>query len=170
MVRVVDEDVVALRGAEHGALRRFFVSSEHREELRGRDVLARVARLASMINVLAVGLVEDLARDRVLRAVGDVVVHEQYNLPLGDALALRDLVGVAGVGLVAVVAVAVASGHDDGPVVLPGGFRQHEGVQGRRGEREEYAEASHSSCAFVRAWLKLRAQTSRVLQTRSADA
>ena len=60
-----------------------------------------------MIHVLAVGLVEDLARDRVLRGVGDVVVHEQDDLLLGDALALGDLVGVAGVGLVAVVAVAV---------------------------------------------------------------
>ena len=62
---------------------------------------------------------------------------------LGDALALGDLVGVAGVGLVAVVAVAVRPvrsivvtaleifeadaarlpGDDDGPVVLPGALR-----------------------------------------------
>ena len=96
-----------------------------------------------MINVLAVGLVEDLARDRVLRGVGDVVVHEQDDLLFGDALALGDLVGVAGVGLVAVVAVAVRPasssrtvvtaiskadaarlpGDDDGPVVLPGTLR-----------------------------------------------
>ena len=66
MVRVVDEDVVALRGPEHGALRGLPISSQHREELRRRHVLARVRRLAAMINVLAVGLVEDLAGNRVL--------------------------------------------------------------------------------------------------------
>ena len=149
MVRVVDEDVVALRGPEHGALRGLFVARQHRQELRGRDIGTCVRRLASMIHVLAVGLVEDLARDRVLRGVRDVVVHEQDDLLLGDALALGDLVGVAGVGLVAVVAVAVGPasnvvtaleifeadaarlpGDDDGPVVLPGTLRQHEGRRG----------------------------------------
>ena len=76
--------------------------------------------------------------------MSDVVVHEQYNLLLGDALALGDLVGVAGVGLVAVVAVAVAPGDDDGPVVLPGAFRQHESVQGHSGERgDEAKNAGH---------------------------
>ena len=76
--------------------------------------------------------------------MSNIIIHEQDDLLLGDALALRDLVGVAGVGLVAVVAVAVASGDDDRPVVLPGALRQHEGVQGRRGERgDEAKNAGH---------------------------
>ena len=37
MVRVVDEDVVALRGPEHGALRGLPISSKHREELFAAD-------------------------------------------------------------------------------------------------------------------------------------
>ena len=95
-----------------------------------------------MIHVRPIRFVEDLARDRVLLGVGNIIIHEQYNLFLGDALALGDLVGVAGVGLVAVVAVAVGPasnvvtaleifeadaarlpGDDDGPVVLPGPLR-----------------------------------------------
>ena len=39
--------------------------------------------------------------------MSNIIIHEQDDLLLGDALALGDLVGVAGVGLVAVVAVAV---------------------------------------------------------------
>ena len=107
VVRVIDEDVVALRGPEHGALRCFFVARQHGQELLSGHIFTRVRRLAAVVDVLAVGPVEDLAGKRVLLAVRDVVVHEQDDLLLGDALALGDLVGVAGVGLVAVVAVAV---------------------------------------------------------------
>ena len=95
-----------------------------------------------MINVLAVGLVEDLAGNRVLLGVGNIIIHEQDDLLFRNTFLLGDLVGVAGVGLVAVVAVAVGPasnvvtaleifeadaarlpGDYHGPVMLPGPLR-----------------------------------------------
>ena len=76
VVRVIYKNVVALRGPEHGTLRGLPVARQHGEELLSGHIFTRVRRLAAVINVLAVGPVEDLSRDRVLLRVRDVVVHK----------------------------------------------------------------------------------------------
>ena len=101
------------------------VAGEHLDKRLGRHLLARVIDLAALVNVhaghtLGGGLGEELAGGGVLRRVGDVVDGEGDNLLVRDPRPLEDLVGVAHVGLVAVVAVARGAGDEHGPVVALG--------------------------------------------------
>ena len=55
--------------------------------------------------------------------MGDVIVREHDDVRLRHSSSLGDLVGVAHVGLVAVVAVRVRAGNQDSPVVTTGRHR-----------------------------------------------
>ena len=139
MVDEVDKHLVRRRALQHGVAlgggRR--VAREHGLEVGRGDVLTLVVDLAARIHVLTRhalrrGRVEELARERVLLRVGDVVVEERDDVGSGDASSDEDLVPVAHVRVVAVVHVPVRAANQDREVVRRGG----DGEQ-RRGEEEE---------------------------------
>ena len=86
-----------------------------------RHIRTLVVNVASSVHVHArssgVGLVEELARDRVGGVVRNVVVSHQDDVVFWDAVGFGDLVCVASIGLVAIVAVGVRSSNDDSPMI-----------------------------------------------------
>mgnify|MGYP000397715828 CR=1 FL=1 len=112
VVDEVDEDLVVGATLEDLAAGLFGVASDDVKEELGGDNGALVVHLASVVHIdargaLGGGLVEQLARERVFLVVGDVVLHHEDDVALGHATGLDNLVCVAGVGLVAVVAVSL---------------------------------------------------------------
>jgi hypothetical protein len=62
-------------------------------------------------------LVEQFTWEWVLSAVGNIIVGKVDDLVLWDTVLLQELVGVASISLMSVVAVTIGTGNDDGPVV-----------------------------------------------------
>ena len=56
-----------------------------------------------MIKVLAVGSHPYISRTAIVRMVGDVVLHNQYDMVIVIPLALKHLVECKGIGLMSVV-------------------------------------------------------------------
>jgi hypothetical protein len=99
------------------ALDRGLVARDDGEEVLRGDVVALVVDLAAAVNVLSVGLVEQLAWERVIGVGGHIVVGEDDDVALRDPVLLKDLVRVADVSLVAIVPVTVRACNKHGPVV-----------------------------------------------------
>ena len=86
------------------------------------NVFAAVIDVAASVNVFTVWFVEHLTRERILSVVGDVIIGQGDNLILRDSVFLHDLVGMADIGLMSVVAIARGAGDKDSPVVRGGGM------------------------------------------------
>ncbi len=124
MIDEVDEDLGVLVRLESGTVG--VVTEENVEEVLLVDLGARVVDLGLVIDVdtwgtSIGGLVEKLAGEGVVSAVGNIVVGQMDDLVTGDTVLHHDLDGVMGVSLMTVVAVGVGASHDDSPVVGLGG-------------------------------------------------
>ncbi|RUS88833.1 hypothetical protein EGW08_003378, partial [Elysia chlorotica] len=131
----VDENVIIWAGlddfalpAAKEALHFLFVSLQHGQERLGVHVVSSVVFGYAWVDVGSPGPVDDVALDRVIFVVGDVVVHHDHDLLVRDAVGVGDLVGVAHVRLVPVVPVPVRAGDEQDPV-LPGGGRARDQAQ-----------------------------------------
>mmetsp|Transcript_2913 Transcript_2913/g.6900 ORF Transcript_2913/g.6900 Transcript_2913/m.6900 type:complete len:321 (+) Transcript_2913:502-1464(+) len=124
VISVVHEHLV-LRSALQHRPRRSAVPLQNLQEVRSSHIGALVGDLAPFVDIRTVRLVEHLSREWVLTVVRNIVVGQQDDVGLGDPSALGDLVSVAGISLVPVVAVGVGPGHNDSPVRRAGAAGHH---------------------------------------------
>ena len=126
VVDKVDEDARVGAALEHlarsHAVDAMRVAGEHSHKVVGGHVVPRVVDDTALVDIDALGalgrrLVEELAREGVLLVVGNVVGREHDDLLRLHPRLDHDLVGVADIGLVAVVAVAGRASYEDSPVV-----------------------------------------------------
>ena len=65
----------------------------------------------AVVDIGAVGVVDDLAGGGVLLVVGDVIVHHDNDVVIRHPVTTDDLVGVTHVSLVTIVEPSVTAGH-----------------------------------------------------------
>lgn len=118
MIGEEDENIVIFGGFENTStadmLNCRFVALKDMKEVFGLNSKPLVINNNSLININSRigirGFVEDLALERVLDVMSDIVICEGDDLVLGETVLFEDVVGVVDVGLVAVVGVGVRAG------------------------------------------------------------
>jgi len=120
MISEVDEDFGVGIGLKNLTISTSDFSSlalDNGEEVFWGDILTSVIDVAASIHILSVWLVEDFAWEWVLGVVCDIIIGEGDDLIFGDSVFLHNLIGVADIGLMSVVAVGVGTSYEDGPMV-----------------------------------------------------
>lgn len=77
------------------------------EEILWGNISTFIVDVATSVDILAVWLVEDLAWEWILRIVRNVIISQGDDLIFWDSVLLHNLIGVADIGLMTIVAVTV---------------------------------------------------------------
>ena len=130
VVSEIEEHLGVLIGLQNWSTSSLGISLENSNDVLGSNIFALVVDLAAIIDIgawssLLGWLVEDLALEWVSGVVGNIIVSEVDDLVLRDTVGLKDLVSMAGISLVSVVAVGVGAGNENSPVVR--GLGRHAG-------------------------------------------
>jgi len=110
MISEVDEHLGVGIGLEHLSISTSDLCGltlDDGQEVLWGNIFTSVVDVAAGVDVLSVGLVEDLAWEGILGVVCNVIISQGDYLIFRDSILLHNLIGVADIGLMSVVAVSV---------------------------------------------------------------
>ena len=70
-----------------------------------------------MVDISAIGMVDNLARSGVLLVVGNIIVHHDNDMIIWNTMATDNLVGMTNISLVTVVEPTITACHQDYPQI-----------------------------------------------------
>ena len=75
------------------------------QEILWSDISSSIVNLAASVDILSIGFIEDLSWEWVLRIVSNVIIGKSYDVLWVKSMLDKDLIGMANVSLMSIVAV-----------------------------------------------------------------